>query len=1001
MDKSPSLWFGLLLAMIVGGALMAPAMRAQTPAPDFSQGFELLRKAGLPDVKGWKYVRFESEFGANGEANLDALLPGKQPGNAWLEPQAAPSKLQRILVDGSRLTVVASDSSALDYRAGMRAAEAMGLPYIPGKAKDPGGDAKQNSEAADAVQLAAQITKMTVDGEGKDLLLTYPGLIVNVFFMAAHYHRRGYEKESAQIVTGLQQLLPRPEALIELSVEALGNLRLGQGVARFRTDRDWKALQATLESVLADFPELWTSRPLAERLLGQVKARSAGQVPPPVASNLFPLTGEQQDWWKQVTIAPPPQQKGDEAAMMDMTQSIGPEQWAQAWMVKKLEIPDSLGRYWQALDKDSLLPFDASRDWDWIVVMAAAVGDNAMTMCDGLSRQGGFDTSWMSFDPEEPPAEPSEEELDQRWEQLGAPLTRDEIARGFLGIVLPLSEEHGSDGARLMSVEDLRESAKTWSAKTAGKTGVEVTRLYFKEGSDFQRRMAASALARTGDEKDMALLEESALNAPNMSMDLATQILQKRKEAGKPFLEKFKAKLLEEVKENSPSEEIPDYIKGQLTAMEGLVSGKGIKELIADYASGAMEQSAFMQSFQSMEADYEWKQEDIEAAFAAMGKIPASEGRRRYLLLEMTAGAMRSMFKIEEDGQVPADEATGSGAEGKPGESPPPEWVVKLLKEFIAQNREVKVSGWIGNDIRLSQYGCFLLDSLWKSQEVAESRNLFQQLPAEDSWSYVEARGMARLEGKQPPPIPDAVRVADTRKAEITAAAQKIKEGGWADFYTSLNLDEKMAANEVIAGMEPDDSWKKALLTVTEVTLDVSEVAATAAKPESWMALKGKVLDGALAKQVLELCQQGYKDGGKNLTGAINARSHHRGKVVAVGVAKEEESRQSDIATWITTVQSEDKESAPTAIAYVRWRDRSGSTGTMMSVRGKDGAWKIHAGDGAPPGFADMPVTPVLDAEAFEKAFADFLTGPLPNKQLWSLDFGVYKVPTEAAAKSE
>ena len=970
----------VLLAIATAAPSQEPAA-SPPPAPkaDYSAGFSLLLRAGLLDLKDWKYIQFKSEHQYQDDSWREALQLQKLTGNAWLDPKTGPDGLRRITHDG--LTIVAVAEKMDESFSSLNiAARKEGMELRVGKISEA-------NEAADATLLAPALATAVKDENVKDIVLQSKDQVAMFLFMAAHLHRRGQTAPANQITQTLLNLLPRKEALIEAAVESLADHRLQQYLARFKAGHDWKALQTGLESLIADFPKSWPARPVAERLLTQVKPRATGQPPPPVSTTASALTDEQKVWWAKVTDYLEPKDADNEASPPDF------QRLAYTWFIRRSGAPEgTMSHYVDPVESTPQELFDASKDWDWIALMAAGLGDLTLTNLSG--RDGDFYGSRMyggSFDPEAEPEEWSDEQIEEHWQSLDRPLTRDDIARTFLGVVLPLSHEgRGSRGATTMDVEELKDAAKSWSAKVAGKKDADFARLYLKEGSETHIPLAASILASTGNEADLAQLEELVLNNPAQGLEIATQILQKRKAAGKPFFDKFKAKYLAQIKEmygaDEPDEKkrearVPDYMRSQLSALDGLVSGKGLTEAVKEYVEGKMDDTGMRTTIQTLGNDYKWTQQEVELLFTSASEVPKTDDARRFLLLTTASQAAYKVMSPE--AQAPRGGLPWARPATPEGETPPPDWLRVLFRDAITQNRDVKITAWEEGPL-LGQYTCYLLDSLWDRATAERLRIVLDPLPREDFWPYLESRAMARLEGKPVPPLPDATKVPEARKQELKAAIKKVGEGGWLEFFSTLNLDEKVAMQAELAGTAFDPAWRKNLLTITEVVLS----GAPEARPEPWRALQGRTVDAALLQSLMEQSQLALKEGGKDLHGTLVTRSHLRGMRLRVGDAPANAQRGQPLSRWLASRDPEVKDPAIPAASFVRQDSHA-----LVSLLGKDGKWTPQPDDAPPSGFRSPPFRGVTSPDLFSKAITEWLEQVDLKQHTITFQFGASNMP--------
>ncbi len=233
----------------------------------------MLVRLGLPDTKGWKYVK--SGGGTYRFGSLNRVIEGWNPtGDSWVELEKDADGIRRSTADGltlwANLKVETQDENAEASR--KLSSRGVRQDYSYGE----GGAEIEGDEAADAAALVEGITKALGDERKRRSLLGDAELLSGLFFRAAHWHRRGLTEPAARLVGGLMENMPRKSALLEVSIGRIANERQTVALMRFDGTGDWKLLESDLETALKDFPRFWPERPLAERLLGSVQARVSG-----------------------------------------------------------------------------------------------------------------------------------------------------------------------------------------------------------------------------------------------------------------------------------------------------------------------------------------------------------------------------------------------------------------------------------------------------------------------------------------------------------------------------------------------------------------------------------------------------------------------------------------------------------------------------------------------------------------------------------------------------
>ena len=1015
--SASALLLGSMCLLPTHAQAQKPSASQAVPAPaaskvDFAKGFALLQRAGLPDLKDWKYVKFESDTLSHDERWREELEVSELSGKGWVEAKPDASGLRRLTFDG--LTMIAiteeEDEATVSRLDGL--ARRQGLEFHTGTITPA-------DEAADAALLAIALARAAQDADDRDWLKDSHEQLVVLLFTAGQLHHRGLTQEANDMAGVLLRLAPRQDAFIELAVGTLADERLRLCLVNFSQGHNWKALHTSLEALLQDFPKGWRIRPVAERLLVQVKARANGQPAPAVNPGPFTLTDEQKAWWQKVAdFRPAPGQEGAGAAFDGSR--IGSQ-----WLASRTGLPDSSdgqssssGLPWNhfgsrghaGAQKETLATltakgglFDLDNDWDWLVVMAAGVGDQTRTtLTSGGRSLRPEDLFGDVFGSAQDAQELTPEQEERIWQKLNRPLTRDEIARAFLGSVLPITEGSGSPSElHRMDAGELQEAARAWSARVSGKQDRELVRVYLKDGTPRHLHILVHKLVARGEEADFALVEEAALDQPVKRMDAALEVLRKRRTAGKPFLEKFKARYLAVAEEQDTTGEKDAQrrqamsereIRRVFSVLDGLVSENGIADSLKEYGAGRMDRDSLTALVMTVGDDYAWTRQEIEALFAAAAQAPPTEWMRRYVLMELAGHAVYGW--MEENAAPPTPDATATP------DTPPPDWMRQLFREAVQQHQQVYIPDTEEqDDATLGQRVAYMLDSLWNETEAVEARSAVEELPGEDRWAYLASRGMARLNGQPVPPIPDATQVPEARQKQIKAALKKPQLGGaWSKFTASLDIHEKLVLQEaLLAEEELSPSWRKSALLITDLVLS----GAAATSPPPWKALEGRSLDAKLLKTLLQQVQATLKDAGKDVQGTLLPRGFMRGQRILVADSTlASEPSEHDLSVWLHEERDEDGAKLEvTAISFVGWGSAQQSGGAMAFLLGKDGKWSPMSDEEPPIGFAELPFSELQSPEDFIEEFQNALETHDLNADPIRVEFGAVRIPAEPVVR--
>lgn len=806
-----------------------PAPRVQAAGVDYGKGLEVLFELGLPDVSGpdWQYLALESLRGSEMEdpfggrsrsgkssAEIEALQ--KTLTHGWVEKPTVPDSAQpnltyrRVLTDGWRIQGTTNDQAAsrLMHQAGVQWSQ-----FAPTK------EETAADEKADAKALALGIQGLAnADESTKRSLFYSPDLIVTYLFRAAQYHRRGHKEEAAAAARALFGLIDRKDRLVDLAVEKLAGTRYDETMRRFRQNRDWKELDTELAKTLATYTRGWTERSVVERLRKLVQQRlatPAGQSPPLV--HAASLTPEQQAWWLELDAPPkvrekakpaepaPAQKTGeeetnevdlnaseDESGDEESTGNYDFSNFSQIWLfgVKMQADPDNLAMWKeQSASAPAWMRAPIEKDWDWITVMAAGLGDETLVALPGRESY----RSSRSFDFESDTPEMTEEELTELWDNLSRPRTRSDLASEFLQNVLPVND---SEGDELPSDPgELRQVALDLAKALKGKTSLEVARFYLKSGSHDQKSQAMSALVHAGDEADVKQVETLILENPGQHFEQATTLVRKQKAASKPFLEKFRKALLDEMVRQGSGDaevakgELPAYIKEQVAMLEGLASGRGPAELLEDYVAGKLGAGQLTRQLSALSGSTESRDKTVDAILAAVPRLPKGDGDRKWRLLAQCMNFGQGIT----DGRKEA------------------------LRKILQDDPDAPVKSNFGATDPLSRYVYWTADYLANDDLEAIRRKVMGVVDAEALWPLWIARGRATLEGTAMPPTPSSASVTSERRQAMLQALDAPPDNDWVKYLQSLTLDEKLALGEEIRKAEFKPAWRERALVVVQV----------------------------------------------------------------------------------------------------------------------------------------------------------------------------------------
>lgn len=946
-----------LQILLLFGSCLTLSPPRHTSAQDFSKGFEMLVKLGLPDTKGWKYVE-----GERPDRFSQQIEGWKRSGHYWIETEADADGIRRMTDDGLNLSamVLPDRENPEKTREQMRSLQSKGLQ--PRWQESP--REKEGDEAADAAGLMEALKAEFEKGERSrgSRALQDKQTLASLFFHAAHWHRRGYEKEAAELVNLIMEKLPRKAALLESAIAAIANHRQQQASNRFGASQDWAAYQAELEGILTNFPRSWPERPLTVRLVEKLKARAAGGDTPVKSDGVFPLTAEQVAWWENYGK---PKESAEETMMYggygNDISMLG-QAWMETLFPKSDAEQDSANLDYQT-EQARNLGFDVANGWNWLEVMAAGLGDETLVPTNAWDYSYSRSYSWGDLDEE--PAELEGEELEDAWRSLARPRSRDEIARSFLKGIVPQPEDSDYEWWETAEAGEIVEVVKTWRDKMAGKSGNEIAELYFEEGDENWKERAAAVKVRIGSEEEVAELAEMVLAAPSSGISLAVEIVRRRGTEGRAFYEAFLEGLKQEIVKEEGNEaltpeqiesRIDSYYGYQIKAMEAILSGEGFADLFAAFVADEKTQGEFGESMQALGKQPSTR-EEAEAAMAGVLELQNPTPERRGFALSVAGHVARLHLNAE-------DKKEGGDAddEAKDEDRPLPEWMRESFARLIEQVGNEPVS-YNAIERPLTQVVHFTVDSLVNPAASQKTGQYFRGLLEEDIWTLLDARGRARMAGEAPPETPTADSVPANRKGEIEkglTGLATMSATDWDAWVTGLTVSERMLLRDLLAAAEPDAAQKVLVFRIGAVEGGVDA---------AWKDFETAKVEPATLENLFAKVRE--KAGEKRIEVWLTRSPLLGGFQIRV-LEKSPEEFSDRFASDPFGNDSGGETLDFDAVASFGFGTRSGAS-SKLEVRGKDGVWKAHEGERTPQVFYTVMRGEPLAPDKFAEELATTL----------------------------
>ncbi len=741
---------------------------AQTAPPDFSAGFAKLVELGMPELDA------TAEWVASRQVDVPyAIRQRVKPfkGAGW---RIGTGKEARILPLG-----------------GLEAAETQPLPTKP--------DIDKDLEA-----LIAAVTKDAESDEEQRGLFEYYGdgeeLMAALMLFAAQLHQTGRAEQANRLAAALFTVVPERETVIDCAVNSIAEFHYGKLTAGFFKNRDWGAYHTGLVALTVRFPRGWGALEAVGVFLPQLAKQAEGLRPQPPT-----LPGIELDPRALAAVAeltePPPARSGEDGMDSHAAMPREMSRWEMeaimgmrgggsggCWLLAEPTDPD---KAMEATARLRALGMAA------VPALAALLGDPFLTPRPNSS---GGQSSVSVWD--------DEDGLARIYERMSRPATRGEIARQLLLGALPDPDrdlERADDG-------ELRELAlEFWRAHRAA-TREELALVFLREGGESQAAEAVGILAKAADARFHEALEEYFLtqDPAHGAYDLVRAYLQIRKQAAKPFFQKY-AELVRsqapEVNDEDISYGSADYRLRQmggvdklLKSLAALVNDKEPRAVAVEIAKGKPDdaEAAIRELRQTMAGISPLKQLHALLEGANAAKDPAVRGH-----FLMTSLSIR-WPDDDAESESPADQRRPRRKVSAAEE--------RVWRKLMGDQRETK-----GFPLADSYGGELPFETIGDMARAAFENSI---MPG-GVWRLVRAAGFmdltplellretvaARLDGKPVPVLPDSEKVTPERLEAIVAEAGKLQPAAILPYIKTLSADERAAWAEWLE--DPEDGPEK------------------------------------------------------------------------------------------------------------------------------------------------------------------------------------------------
>lgn len=826
----------MFAALWVLGSVAAQEEAARPPAPaaaDFGDGLGRLAALGLPDMKGATWVKApEVEDELVQDAHEFRSLNAKLRGGAWKLAGEPP----RLLGFGTATWIDTGDEAAEDPQAATEKAE--GKPGLlermlknhaaskppPENKPAPGPSLEDDvKQLADAFGNETVVQRLIERLEYDSDVLAVPA---HSLIFAAQVHAAGHPEAANRLAAAIFAAFPDTVQVIDAAVGHFASAEHTKVTDAFFETRDWKAYRDGLKALLEKYPRGWTDTPGVALLLPAVEKRVDGVMPPTPALPGIELKPEALAALAKLleaSTAPEGLNAGNLMGNVNLSE-IPAEHRAELMAMLRRQgggmtmgnrdglwiLPAPNGEKEEGAPSGPVAELQAM-GMDGLIALAAVAEDSTLVPVSNDAHYSG-----PSFGSDDAPS------AADIYDSLNRPRSRGEIARDVLVTTLPRAEDDVTPGAA-----DLRDAAVDFWKKHRDKSALELAVLFIHEGDEGQRMQAAQFLAQGPNKDFMATFEKVVLaaNEPSVFANEVESYLDRRKAEARGFFDAFSKALTKELdgvdlqrdRHNNGTYHILEagslekYLK-RLSVKVGAVSlAELIEEALKEPAGENEERrpNSAVNSLASAMAGVSIP--DCLKAVAAYAPKAAAE---QWLNLHQVL--LNRIYR---------DQRRGTGV------MPPVVLsadVLELWRPLLAKNDPLPdkhvFTPWVKG-----YGGATLGDATALMLETAafpSSGQLYTPFARicdapETTSSFVKRRVSAWIEGKEPPPWPDAEKVEEARREEITTKVGSLAADDIRPFAKTLNLDERLALSEWIESFDDETPAPAGLLALRDTVVDL------------------------------------------------------------------------------------------------------------------------------------------------------------------------------------
>ncbi len=830
-------------------ALSPLAAEEPAKAPDFTQGFAKFYELGLPRITtNAAYVKLDARkiMLYNHDITTYEL---RLAGNAWMLSEATNRQSGRFVINNCSVAEV-EDQQAFQQRQMAKFKEQMkekdGASIPPFHIRqlmdneDGGltGRWRMVDVKKDIDKIIAFLKKKNEAVASNHDPLAYSGGYGKLLLMSIHFHAAGFTNEANTIVSLLFEAAGDQRKVLIQGLNQLADQRYQEITQAFFSSGNWQSYATDMERLMTQFAAAWKKAPAIQRLLERVKARIAQPAPPALSGE--GLTDE------DLSFA------GELAVITNQLNAFPRGMHSSLWILPATQ------RRGMPPPETNVLTSITARGLGAIPLLLALAQDDYLTQLDKERLSGFSSHSIQSFASDEAM---SEEYITQTYDSLSRPATRSEVAMVFLAPLVKRDENEHYPPNR----DEVIETVRAWYAEHKDQPPLELARFYLKEGDAQQQNAAVQYLIQAGASNDIAALEDYLMNSENpmITVHLAQQYVQQRKEKARDFVERFTAQMTNQLaagnNEMFRQDDVQRMIKLEIDTMKETVSATptSFEASLAELSAGTktMDELGPM-LYRSMATRK--PAELLPVLLQAAVDAKSADLSVPLLQLSMSLPYIRQAILAEEAGAQAVASANSQKTPELDIKNTADLWNILLADTRVSA--EPSMFGSI-NPGSVADMAALAIEVLYDAESRGDERRELMTAADTRVKAIILARARTRLAGKPPaelPPLPSADNVTAEQRQAMAAELLKTAPAEMESKITALNVDQILA---LAAMTEDNEELNRKLLPLANRVKSVDITMEQGVPPKELDTFKGQELTKAMIETCQAACRQNTEKG--------------------------------------------------------------------------------------------------------------------------------------------